>query len=52
MEYPICNTCGAAVVDTDKHRRWHDDVDRRMKKTVDDALRDVARQADLFRRAG
>jgi hypothetical protein len=50
MDYPTCDICGAAVADTHKHRDWHDDVEREIKTTVDDALRGEAVRGDLLNR--
>jgi hypothetical protein len=49
MDYLTCDICGAAVVDTARHRTWHDNAQREIKKAIDDALDDVGRK--LLQRA-
>lgn len=44
MEYPICQTCGAAIGDGRKHRSWHEEQERKMQKAISDAFRDLKRR--------
>lgn len=47
MDFPTCAICGAAMVDTSKHRRWHEDLERKMKNTVADVMRELDRKVSL-----
>jgi hypothetical protein len=49
MEYPICKTCGAAMGESEKHRRWHEELDRKLKSMVSDVLRELDRQVRISR---
>lgn len=35
-----CEECGAVVGDYDMHRRWHFDLDHKIKSVEDEARRD------------
>jgi hypothetical protein len=49
MEYPICQTCGAAMGDGKLHKKWHADLDRELKGMVDKAMRELDRQVRMAR---
>lgn len=48
MDNPSCDICGAVVLDTGKHRSWHDDEERRIQRAIIEAFRDLKRRATAF----
>lgn len=47
--YNVCEVCGAAIADKERHDRWHNtDLVGQIKKTVDDALQRVSRQVQGY----
>jgi len=52
MDYPACDICGAVVLDTRLHERWHAEQDRKVERAIADAQREQDRRFDMYRRAG
>lgn len=47
-EHEVCRDCGAYVENQAKHRRWHEEIDRRIK-TVQDRWDELDREVRLLR---